>query len=417
MCKSLADGGGRCFYHLNKELVKAEEKVASARSEGNVESYISATQEHDRIQLQVDSTRTGQNNLKNEIAATGDPNGMLEARLKLGELTINSEKNRKQNKVEALEVKPSDTDTVKDSKASMSDIVSAALIAKVPFIKEPDREKGSNMHENITANYVRLCEEKGVKPDLIGYSRVATGYQSKVGNYLEMCFSTAVNSKLPENAQHFIGKEVERSVTSYRKSINSDIAQKDNIGIAKVATPDEELKKEAIDKLHETYHLNKQWTEKMLTPAKSEITSKGSIKHTYHKISLPDSITVFTKENGEKEVRIGEAKLSGQLDSKNLPKNIEDLMAKGPYDDIPNTKVERAILLTGTRQDAKGDFPMSNAWVNEIRKKNLSLPVECNQNAFKWASKEEISKDEYHVGILKPIEKFSAERIYKQLHS
>lgn len=417
MCKSLADGGGRCFYHLNKELSKAGEKVKEFEKDGDMEKSMEAQEEYNRIQLQVDATMTGQKALRDEIEKTQDPTGVLNARLSLGEATITAEKNKPKRTKPSIVSDDKEESTGISSGSEMSQAVTKSLITSIPFTKEAKKEKGSNMHDNIVSKYVAICKEKGVDPDLIGWSGIATGYQSKVGNYLEHGFSVAVNNALPKNAKHFIGKKIESDVTSYRKKINRDIVEKDNVGISSAIAPDNDMKKEAIEELHRKYHLNKEWTEKMLTPAKSEITTQGKVKHTYSKISLPDSITIKSKENGEKEVRIGEAKLSGQLDSKNLPKNIEELMRKGPYDDIPNTKVERAILLTGTREDAKGNFPMSNAWVAESRRQGISLPVESNQNAFKWASGKEISKEEYYEGILAPIENFAADRIYKQLHT
>lgn len=415
MCKSLADGGGRCYSYLKNELTKVSERSIEAQNRGDIDSYFTAQEEYKSLLVQADSTKTGQNKLKEQIAETGDPDGTLTARLNIAENTIDSDKEQRKSKKKLSKDIVCSAMHEEEPQEKISDIV-AQLRLSFPEKKEKMKDKGSEMHKNILNKYRNLCQKNETEEDLVGYIDISRSAESRAGNFLEKGFSVAVNSKLPPSAKHFIGKDIEHEISAYRTAVNKDFIQEGDIGIANSSTANEKLKKESIEKLHKEYHLNKQWTEKMLTPKKTERLANGKIKHHYQELTLPDSITIFTNANNEKEIRIGEAKLSGELDSKNLPANIAKLMAKGPYDDIPNTKVERAILLTGTKADLKGEFPKASEWSNSIKKQNVNLSVKSSHNAFEWASGYKMSHEEYKKDVLGEVENFAAESIYKRLH-
>lgn len=296
-----------------------------------------------------------------------------------------------------------------NSTEALYTLVKNSIDTALPFRKEAQAPKGSQIHSNVAQKYVTLCEKNGIMPDIIGYADIATGYKSKMGNFLEIGFSAVANVLISNKGQHFIGKRIESQILAYRKLINSTIP---TIG-APEAIPSVE---EAAVSLHSLFHVNKNWAIRMITPVSSISNGKGVVIHKYPKVSLPDSITVFHKEDGTTMVKIGEAKLSGQLDSKNLPKNIDELMDKGPFDDIENTVVKRAILLTGTRC-ANGKYPMASAWINEINRRGIALPVLCNEYAFEWATGEHITTEQYFGSIIVAIEDLAAERCFMQLHS
>lgn len=284
-----------------------------------------------------------------------------------------------------------------------------------PFVKEGTKQKGSQVHSNVAQKYVNLCTKNGVTPDLIGYSDIATGYKSKVGNFLEIGFSGIANEYLKDEGSHFIGKKIEAAVLNYRREVNSAVVVSDTEAIEK-PQPARISRSEAVDALHADFHVNKDWAEKMLTPTNVKTLPSGKTKQEYHKVSLPDSITIFKPKNGVTLIKIGEAKLSGQLDSKNLPKNIDELMSEGAFDNIENTVVKRAILLTGT-SFINGKYPMAGAWINEINRRGISLPVVCNEHAFAWVTGKTISADTYFEKLIVPIEDLTADRMFKQLHS
>lgn len=62
-------GGPRCASHVGKELSSARANVALLETQGDIDSALEALQEEDRLQMEYNSTPTGQRELQAEIGA------------------------------------------------------------------------------------------------------------------------------------------------------------------------------------------------------------------------------------------------------------------------------------------------------------------------------------------------------------
>lgn len=228
-----------------------------------------------------------------------------------------------------------------------------------------------SLNDQYLQFFVKKCEENGVTPDADFIKKEDRGISSANGNHLETAFSNLVKTIGSQNLKgNYVGKEIEREIALSRKRIEAHEISKD----------------ECANLLAEKYSMNRDVLAEVLTNDSS--------------ISIPDVVSVFKLKSGISLVRIGEAKAGGQLDVKNLPKNLEALVGNSLFE-RENQVTERAVLLTATSDRGDGSraarFPHKGSWVNQIQKTGYGDKVDvlCNEEAAQWASGRKISSAEY----------------------
>lgn len=283
------------------------------------------------------------------------------------------------------------------AEATLTEAIRARLSKRFPTKKEIV-PVGSPVHGKALEYYLFRCEKLKIAPDLSGFLQWSTSFKSRAGNYAEQviyALAEGVKGKDSPLINYYTGKDLEAAIRAARKEVS----------VIEDGQP---------ERLHEA-------VDRVATQFKSNHSPiKRLIKDHTTKLSFPDGIAILKGRNGTVRVRLYEAKLSGQLDVKNLPANIIALnRAAELWDRVSTTTiVEKAIGLTATPVSEKGEMRMMVPWERAISKnpdyKNISILG--NEEVLTWITGIEFTKEQHENLVVNETARFVAERMYEILH-
>jgi len=268
-----------------------------------------------------------------------------------------------------------------------------------PIHKKVAREENGAIRTLRLKKYEELCKKAGHAPaNLHELSRVEASLSSVAGNEMETMYDfmvpTLMGMKTVPLKFYARGKELQSLTEKLRREV-----AKDPEDIAVLNKAIKELNKASANALQPAY-------------VKEVLTTK-------RKISFPDSIAI-TEDN---KLFLAEAKLGGVLDSKNLPKNIEELINSDGtiWREKKFSGVERAVFLTGVQ--AKVAETVKSRWaipiLNEKNKLGYRkwINVLVNQEIIQWYGAKDYSSKEYLRSFVEPVATRVANQMYADLHS